>query len=166
MSPKVAPRQFDARLTLSKCLSQAWTEGKCECRHGKRHMVRGSCLLSDVPSCWALLRERGSPGVRPYRALGARHAARGRRSVPVWGVASRPGSGRQCTPGDAPSRQDTVNVWSFFGQRRCLDSDRVAALSCLECTSPAPTRLDENRTVSRPFPNHVSAPFLVPAQQR
>jgi len=166
MSPTVAHRPLDASLTRSKCLSQAWTEGKCECRHGKRPRVRGSCLLSDVPSCWALVRERGSPGGLPSRALGARHATRGRRSVPVWGGASQPGSGRQCTPGAAPSRQDTVNIWSFFGQRRGLDAERGAALSCLECPSPAPTRRDETSTVSRPLPHHVCAPCLVPAQQR
>ena len=86
--------------------------------------------------------------------------------MPRWGVASQPCSGRQCTPGDAPSRQDTVNVWSFFGQRRRLDSDRADALSCLECTSPAPTRLDQHRTVSRPFPDHRFTRSLALAQQR
>src|SRR5262245_41958729 len=107
-----------------------------------------------------------SPGVLPSLAGGARHASRGRRSVPLWGVASQRCSGRQCTPGDALSRQDTVTVWSFFGQRRCRDAERVAALSCLECMSPAPPRLDQHRTVSRPFPHHVCALSLVPAQQR
>jgi hypothetical protein len=58
-----------------------------------------------------------------------------------------------------------VSVCSAFSLLRIL-STRVAALSCLECTSPAPTRLDENRTVSGPFPDHVFAPSLVPAQQR
>src|SRR5262245_8981357 len=45
-------------------------------------------------------------------------------------------------------------------------SPRVSALYCLECTSPVPTRLDENRTVSGPFPDHLFGPSLVPAQQR
>ena len=45
-------------------------------------------------------------------------------------------------------------------------STRVSALSCLECTSPAPTCLDENRTISGPFLDHWFAPSLVPAQQR
>jgi hypothetical protein len=58
-----------------------------------------------------------------------------------------------------------ISVCSAFSLLRIL-STRVAALSCLECTSPAPTRLDENRTVSGPFPDHVFAPSLVPAQQR
>jgi hypothetical protein len=46
--------------------------------------------------------------------------------MPRWGVASQPCSGRQCTPGDAPSRQGMVNVWSFFGQRRRIESDGVS----------------------------------------
>ena len=58
-----------------------------------------------------------------------------------------------------------ISVCSAFSLLRIL-ATRVAALSCLECTSPAPTRLDENRTVSGPFPDHVFTPSLVPAQQR
>jgi hypothetical protein len=54
---------------------------------------------------------------------------------------------------------------SDFALLRIL-STRVSALDCLECTSPSPTRLDENRTIAGPFPDHVFAQSLVPAQQR
>src|SRR5262249_12479925 len=41
-----------------------------------------------------------------------------------------------------------------------IRSPRVSALSGLECTSPASTCLDQNRTVSGPFLDHLCAPSV------